>query len=73
MPSGSKLATIDQHREPRRPNPLTPMTDVLMLVMCEGGRERSPQEVHGLMRNAGLKPGRIRHAGLTMLVEGVAP
>jgi urease gamma subunit len=73
MPSGSKLVAIDQHREPHRPNPLTPMTDLLMLVMCEGGRERSPQEVHGLMHDAGLEPGRIRHAGLTMLVEGVAP
>jgi hypothetical protein len=49
------------------------MTDALMLVMCEGGRERSPQEVHGLMHDSGLKLGRIRHAGLTMLVEGVAP
>jgi O-methyltransferase domain len=70
MPTGSKLVVIDQHRESDRPNPLTPMTDVLMLVMCEGGRERSPEEVHGLMRDAGLKPGRVRHSGLTMLVEG---
>jgi hypothetical protein len=73
MPSGSKLVAIDQHREPHQPNPLTPTTDLLMLVMCEGGRERSPREVHGLMHDAGLEPGRIRHAGLTMLVEGVAP
>ncbi len=72
MPHGSRLVAIDQHREPDRPNPLTPMTDVLMLVMCEGGRERSPEEVHGLMRDAGLRAGRVRHAGLTMLVEGIA-
>jgi hypothetical protein len=52
---------------------LPPMTDILMLVCCEGGRERSPQEVHGLMRDAGLTPGRVRHTGLTMLVEGIAP
>jgi hypothetical protein len=44
-----------------------------MLVCCEGGRERSPQEVHALMRDAGLKPGRVQHAGVMMLVEGVAP
>jgi hypothetical protein len=25
------------------------------------------------MRDAGLKPGRVRHAGMMMLVEGVAP
>jgi hypothetical protein len=29
--------------------------------------------VHGLMHDAGLKPARIRQAGLTMLVEGAAP
>jgi hypothetical protein len=49
------------------------MADILMLVCCEGGRERSPQEVQGLMRDAGLTPGRVRHIGLTMLVEGIAP
>jgi hypothetical protein len=28
--------------------------------------------VHALMAAAGLAPGRVRHAGLQMLVEGVA-
>jgi hypothetical protein len=73
MPSGSKLVTIDLDREPGRPNSHTSMMDLLMLVFCEGGHERSPQEVHGLMRDAGLTPGRVRHSGFTMLVEGVAP
>jgi O-methyltransferase domain len=73
MPSGSKLVTIDLHREPGRPNSITSMMDLGMLVICEGGRERSPQEVHGLMRDVGLTPGRVRHSGLMMLVEGVAP
>jgi hypothetical protein len=73
MPSGSKIVTIDWHHERGRPNAATPMGDLLMIVCCEGGRERSPQEVHGLMRDAGLTPGRVRHAGLTMLVEGIAP
>jgi hypothetical protein len=49
------------------------MGDVMMMVICEGGRERSPEEVHELMRKAGLRPGRVRHCGLTMLVEAVAP
>jgi hypothetical protein len=48
------------------------MVDLHMLIDCEGGRERSPGEVHELMRDAGLHPGRVRHAGLHMLVEGVA-
>ncbi len=63
---------IDQHLEPGRPSPISSMADLLMLVACEGGRERSPGEVQQLMRAAGLTPGRVRHAGLHMLVEGIA-
>jgi len=73
MPTGSKLVTIDQHHESARPNVFTAMADVMMLVFCEGGRERSPQQVHALMRDAGLIPGRVRHFGPTMLVEATAP
>jgi O-methyltransferase domain len=72
MPAGSRIVTIDQHLERNRPSPISSMADLLMLVECEGGRERSPAEVHGLMRAAGLTPGRVRHAGLHMVVEGVA-
>ena len=49
------------------------MADLHMLFVCEGGRERSPQEVHNLMRDVGLQPGRVRHSGVQMLVEGIAP
>lgn len=72
MPLGSKVVVIDQHLEPGRPSPVTSLVDLLMLVECEGGRERSPDQVHRLMRDAGLAPGRVRHAGLHMVVEGIA-
>jgi hypothetical protein len=72
MPPGAKVVAIDQREEPARPNPVTAMVDLHMLVECEGGRERTPAEVHGLMRDAGLQPGKVRHAGLQTLVEGVA-
>jgi O-methyltransferase len=73
MPAGSKLVTIDWHHEAGRPNASTPVCDILMVACCEGGRERSPQQVQDLMRDAGLMPGRVHHSGLTMLVEGIAP
>jgi hypothetical protein len=72
MPSGARLVVIDQHQEPHRASPITSMVDLHMLVTCEGGRERSPDEVHALMRDVGLQPGRVRHAGFQMLVEGRA-
>ena len=71
MPVGSRVVAIDQHLEPGRPSPVTSMVDLLMLVECEGGRERSPSEVHELMRAADISPGRVRHAGAHMLVEGI--
>ena len=73
MPSGSRLVTIDLHHESNRPNAVTAMLDTLMLITCEGGRERSPQQVHALMGDAGLTPGRVRHFGPAMLVEAIAP
>lgn len=72
MPPGSRVVAIDQHLDPGRPSPISSMADLLMLSVCEGGRERSPAAVHELMRAAGLTPGRVRHAGLHMLVEGIA-
>ena len=72
MPAGSRVVVIDQHLDPTRPSRISSMVDLLMLVECEGGRERTPQEVHGLMREAGIEPGSVRHAGLHMIVEGVA-
>jgi hypothetical protein len=72
MPTGAKVVTIGLHSERGRPNVVTSMVDLHMLVVCEGGRERSPEEVHGLMRDVGLRPGRVKHSGVQMLVEGVA-
>jgi O-methyltransferase domain len=72
MAQGSKVVVIDQHVERNRPNAIGSMADLLMLVECEGGRERSPAEVHRLMRDSGLAPGRVRHAGLHMVLEGTA-
>jgi hypothetical protein len=72
MPLGSRVVTIDQHLDPGRPSPIGSMADLLMLTECEGGRERSPAAVQELMRMAGLTPGKVRHAGLHMLVEGIA-
>lgn len=73
MPSGSRLVTIDLHHESAHLNGFSAMVDVLMLVSCEGGRERSPLQVQDLMRDVGLIPGRVRHFGPTMLVEAIAP
>ena len=72
MRTGTKVVSIDQTYTPAFANPVTTMVDLHMLVECEGGRERTPQHVHRLMAAAGLRPGKVRHAGFHMLVEGRA-
>ncbi len=72
MPPGAKVVSIDQRLNPTFANPVTNLVDLHMLVECEGGRERTPEHVHRLMAEAGLKPGKVRHAGFQMLVEGRA-
>jgi hypothetical protein len=72
MPADARVVCIDQRLDRDRPSPISSLVDLQMLVACEGGRERSPQEVHELMRSVGLRPGRVRHSGLHMLVEGIA-
>lgn len=72
MPAGARVISIDQRLNPAFANPVTNLVDLHMLVECEGGRERTPEHVHRLMAEAGLKPGRVRQAGFQMLVEGRA-
>jgi hypothetical protein len=72
MPAGSKVVSVGLDRELGRPNVVSSLVDIHMLVVCDGGRERSASELHGLMQDVGLRPGRIRHAGAQTLVEGVA-
>jgi hypothetical protein len=72
MRPGATVVSIDQHYTPTFANPVTTMVDLHMLVECEGGRERTPEHVHRLMAEADLRPGKVRHAGFHMLVEGRA-
>jgi hypothetical protein len=72
MRPGTKVVTIDQMYTPDFANPVTTMVDLHMLVECEGGRERTPEDVHRLMAEVGLKPRKVRHTGLHMLVEASA-
>lgn len=72
MPKGAKVVVIDQHLDLGRSLAIASIADVHMMHVCEGGRERTPDEVFALLRDAGLTPGKVRHAGLHMLVEGVA-
>lgn len=71
MPPGSKLVLIEQLLEHNDPHPVIAAVDLHMLAVCDGGRQRSADELRALLRAAGLRPGRVREVGLTGLIEGV--
>ncbi|MDP9386126.1 MAG: acetylserotonin O-methyltransferase [Actinomycetota bacterium] len=73
MPPGSRLVLAEQLQERNRPHPVVSTGDLQMLTQCENGRERSREELRGLLRGAGLTPARIERIGATALVEGVSP
>jgi hypothetical protein len=72
MKPGSRLLVIEQLQEPNEPHPFASLSDLQMLTQCVDGRERSRDELRGLISGAGLEPGRVERAGVSALVEGVA-
>lgn len=72
MPGGSRLVVLELDQEPNDSDPLASWADLQMLTQCEGGRERSPAELQGLLRDAGLTPGTVRLTAVGALVDAVA-
>ncbi|HVT65471.1 MAG TPA: methyltransferase [Mycobacteriales bacterium] len=72
MAAGSKLLVIEGDQPANQPHERFSLIDAQMLITAEGGRERSAEDLSGLIARAGLTPGPRRHTvtGLA-LVEGV--
>jgi hypothetical protein len=56
MPSGSRAVVIEGLQPPNHVDPRFSMIDLEMLVVTEGGRERSAHELRNLLQAAGLTP-----------------
>ena len=72
MPDGARVVLVENLQEPNEPDAVSSMVDVQMLTQCDGGRQRSVDELHALLREAGLRPGEVRRTAGPSLVEGVA-
>ena len=72
MKPGSRLVLVEDLQERNQVNPTASLTDVQMLVQCDGGRQRSASELKALMERVGLRPGAVRPTGGPALVEGLA-
>jgi hypothetical protein len=71
MRPGSRLVLIEQPLERNEAEPIAAGVDMHMLAECDGGRQRTMDELTGLLREAGLRPGEARRAGMVALVEGL--
>ena len=70
MPPGSRLVVIEQLLEPNQTDDeIAAVLDVHMLTQCDGGRQRSTEEMHALLRGAGLEPGEVRRTAGPDFVE----
>ncbi len=71
MPIGSKLVVIEGVQERSRPHVRFSPIDLQMLVVTEGGRERSIAEIQRLMNEAGLSPTTVHRTPADLaLLEG---
>ena len=59
MSPGSTLVVIELLQERDRATYPASLTDLQMMVACDGGRERSAAELQALLRTAGLTPGPV--------------
>lgn len=74
MPVGATLLVIEGVQHHTTPHPRFSMIDLQMLVMTDGGRERSEPELAHLITTAGLRPGRTRHTATGLaLLEATKP
>lgn len=72
MPPGSRLILIETLLEPGEPDPIAEGLDLHMLTQCDGGRQRSAEELRALIREAGLRPGEVHRTAAPALVEALA-
>ena len=72
MPRGSRIVLIETLQERNTPETIASVVDIQMLTQCDGGRQRSVDELHALLRSADLTPGQVRLTAGPALVEGSA-
>jgi hypothetical protein len=72
MPAGAKLVVVEGIQERSRAHSRFSPIDLQMLVVSEGGRERSVVEIQTLMSHAGLRPTSVRRTPADLaLLEAV--
>lgn len=72
MPQRARVILVEELQDHDSPDLPASLIDVHMLTQTDGGRQRSEDELHALLRLADLEPGEVRLTAGPALVEGVA-
>jgi O-methyltransferase domain len=74
MPSGAKLLVLEGDQNANTVDPRFSAIDLQMLVVSEGGCERSVEQIQVLLATAGLTPGTVRYTPARLaVVEAIKP
>ena len=72
MRPGTRILLSEMLLNPERPDRYTAFSDLQMMVVCAGGRERTASELGELLEAAGFAVGRLYRAATLGILEGVA-
>ncbi|MGA9525191.1 MAG: methyltransferase, partial [Myxococcaceae bacterium] len=72
MPSGTRLVIVESLVERHDTVGIGPLSDVQMMVSCSDGRERSREELEGLLTRTGFTPSRLFESPIISIIEGIA-
>lgn len=74
MPPAARLVVVESLLDRNQTDDeITAILDVHMLTQCDGGRQRSADELRALLRAAGLEPGAVRRTAGPDFVEASKP
>jgi hypothetical protein len=71
MKPGAKLVVVEQLTGRNQTDSFGALSDVQMMVVCDGGRERSREEYRELFEVAGFGLGRVFESPTVSIIEGV--
>jgi hypothetical protein len=72
MKPGQRVLIVEAFLDRTRPDPVNTPSDMQMMLMCAEGRERSLEELRGLLRDNGFTPARAWPLPTIGLLEGIA-
>jgi hypothetical protein len=70
MAQGARLLVCESFLEKNQTEGFAPFSDVQMMMVCDGGRERSRAEYAALLERAGFKVGRVFENPIVSVIEG---